>query len=143
MPELVVFRTLVLIGKDFICLVCFFKFNFRFLVVRIQIRVILFCKFPVSGFYFVIARRFFNAENLKSALNGTDTAAIKAATEKLTEVSYEVFGKIYQQQAQQNGGAAGFDPNAGAAGSGNNGGSNSSNGNDDGVVDADYEVVDN
>ena len=64
MAELIVFRTLVLIGKDFICLVCFFKFNFRFFVVRIQIRVILFCKFPVSGFYFVIARRFFNAENL-------------------------------------------------------------------------------
>lgn len=82
-------------------------------------------------------------ENVKSALNGSDSEAIKAATEKLTEVSYEVFGKIYQQQAQQNGGAAGFDPDAGAAGSGNNGGSNSSNGNDDGVVDADYEVVDN
>ena len=82
-------------------------------------------------------------ENVKSALNGSDSEAIKAATEKLTEVSYEVFGKIYQQQAQQNGGAAGFDPNAGAAGSGNNGGRNSSNGNDDGVVDADYEVVDN
>ena len=82
-------------------------------------------------------------ENVKSALNGSDSEAIKAATEKLTEVSYEVFGKIYQQQAQQNGGAAGFDPNAGAAGSGNNGGSNSSNDNDDGVVDADYEVVDN
>ena len=82
-------------------------------------------------------------ENVKSALNGSDSEAIKAATEKLTEVSYEVFGKIYQQQAQQNGVAAGFDPNAGAAGSGNNGGSNSSNGNDDGVVDADYEVVDN
>ena len=82
-------------------------------------------------------------ENVKSALNGSDSEAIKAATEKLTEVSYEVFGKIYQQQAQQNGGAAGFDPNAGAAGSGNNSGSNSSNGNDDGVVDADYEVVDN
>ena len=82
-------------------------------------------------------------ENVKSALNGSDSEAIKVATEKLTEVSYEVFGKIYQQQAQQNGGAAGFDPNAGAAGSGNNGGSNSSNGNDDGVVDADYEVVDN
>ncbi len=80
-------------------------------------------------------------ENVKSALNGSDSEAIKAATEKLTEVSYEVFGKIYQQQAQQNGGAAGFDPNAGAAGSGNNGGS--SNGSDDGVVDADYEVVDN
>ena len=82
-------------------------------------------------------------ENVKSALNGSDSEAIKVATEKLTEGSYEVFGKIYQQQAQQNGGAAGFDPNAGAAGSGNNGGSNSSNGNDDGVVDADYEVVDN
>ena len=82
-------------------------------------------------------------ENVKSALNGSDSEAIKAATEKLTEVSYEVFGKIYQQQAQQNGGAAGFDPNAGAAGSGNNGGSNSSNGSDDGVVDADYDVVDN
>ena len=82
-------------------------------------------------------------ENVRSALNGSDSEAIKAATEKLTEVSYEVFGKIYQQQAQQNGGAAGFDPNAGAAGSGNNGGSNGSNGNDDGVVDADYEVVDN
>ena len=82
-------------------------------------------------------------ENVKAALNGSDSEAIKAATEKLTEVSYEVFGKIYQQQAQQNGGAAGFDPNAGAAGSGNNGGSNSSNGSDDGVVDADYEVVDN
>ena len=54
-------------------------------------------------------------ENVKSALNGSDSEAIKAATEKLTEVSYEVFGKIYQQQAQQNGGAAGFDPNAGAA----------------------------
>lgn len=36
MPELVVFRTLVLIGKDFICFVCFFKFNLRFFVVRIQ-----------------------------------------------------------------------------------------------------------
>ena len=82
-------------------------------------------------------------ENVKSALNGSDSEAIKAATEKLTEVSYEGFGKIYQQQAQQTGGAAGVDPPAGAAGRGNNGGSNSSNGNDDGVVDADYEVVDN
>lgn len=45
MAELIVFRTLVLIGKDFIGLVCFFKFNFRFFVVRIQIRVILFASF--------------------------------------------------------------------------------------------------
>lgn len=80
-------------------------------------------------------------ENLKNALAGNDTAAIKAATEKLTEVSYDVFGKVYQQQAAQNGGAqngAGFDPNA--AGQAGNGGA--SHGGDDGVVDADYEVVD-
>ena len=76
-------------------------------------------------------------ENLKSALNGTDTAAIKAATEKLTEVSYDVFGRVYQQEAAQNGGnpGGGFNPgdmvgNAGAKKD------------DDGVVDADYEVVD-
>ncbi len=81
-------------------------------------------------------------ENLKNALSGTDTAAIKAATEKLTEVSYDVFGKVYQQQAAQNGGAqngAGFDPNMAGHQAGNSG---ASHGGDDGVVDADYEVVD-
>jgi len=72
-------------------------------------------------------------ENVKQALNGTDSAAIKAASEKLTEVSYDVFGKIYQQASQQQGGA-GFDPGAqqGSAGSAH----------DDNVVDAEYEVVD-
>ena len=79
-------------------------------------------------------------ENVKSALNGSDSEAIKAATEKLTEVSYEVFGKIYQQQAQQNGGAAGFDPNPGAEQSQTSGGADPGNGN---TYDADYEVVDN
>ena len=72
---------------------------------------------------------------VQEALKGTDTAAIKAASEKLTEVSYEVFGKIYrqaQQEAAANGGA-GFDPNAA------NGGAQQG---DDTVVDADYEVVD-
>ena len=72
---------------------------------------------------------------VQEALKGTDTAAIKAASEKLTEVSYEVFGKIYQQAQQEaaaNGGA-GFDPNA-ANGSAQHG--------DDNVVDAEYEVVD-
>ena len=73
-------------------------------------------------------------ENVKNALAGTDSAAIKAAGEKLTEVSYEVFGKIYQQTAQQNTDAgAGFDPSQ-AAGESHDG--------DDNVVDADYEVVD-
>ena len=76
-------------------------------------------------------------ENLKTALNGTDTAAIKAATEKLTEVSYDVFGRVYQQEAAQNGGnpGGGFNP-------GDMGGNAGTKKNDDGVVDADYEVVD-
>ena len=82
-------------------------------------------------------------ETLKKARESNDAGQIKTAMEGFSDKVYQIFGKIYQQQAQQNGGAAGFDPNAGAAGSGNNGGSNSSNGNDDGVVDADYEVVDN
>lgn len=69
---------------------------------------------------------------VRRTLEGADTAAIKAATEKLTEVSYEVFGKIYQQNAQQPG--AGFDPNAAAGGAGQP--------HDDNVVDAEYEVVD-
>ncbi|OQB23323.1 MAG: Chaperone protein DnaK [Firmicutes bacterium ADurb.Bin182] len=63
---------------------------------------------------------------VKKALEGTDSAAIKAATEKLTEVSYDVFGKIYQQQGQPQGSP------------GQGGGAK----NNDNVVDADYEVVD-
>ena len=73
---------------------------------------------------------------MQDALKGNDTAAIKAASEKLTEVSYEVFGKIYQQTQQEaaaNGGA-GFDPNAANGGNAQQGGDN--------VVDAEYEVVD-
>lgn len=69
--------------------------------------------------------------NVRKALEGTDSAAIKAASEKLTEVSYEAFGKIYQQQA----GSAHPGPEAGA----NSGGGAP---HDDNVVDAEYEVVD-
>ena len=70
--------------------------------------------------------------SVKKAMEGTDSAAIKTASDKLTEVSYDVFGKIYQQ-TQQNPGA-GFNADAGAnAGSAPH---------DDNVVDADYEVVD-
>ena len=71
--------------------------------------------------------------NLKQARGTNDVAQIKAAEEQLTKVSYEVFGKIYQQQAQQGqpqGGAAGAD--TGAAGAGN-----------DGTVETDYQVHDN
>ncbi|NLI61093.1 MAG: molecular chaperone DnaK, partial [Clostridiales bacterium] len=40
---------------------------------------------------------------VKKALEGNNTDEIKAASEKLAQVSQEVFGKIYQQQAQQAG----------------------------------------
>ena len=70
-------------------------------------------------------------EAVKTALNGTDIEAIKTASEKLTEVSYEVFGKIYQQNAQ-----AGAQPGPDAS----NGAQQSAP--EDNVVDAEYEVVD-
>ena len=67
--------------------------------------------------------------DLKKALEGQDIGMIKTASESLTNASYEVFGKAYQQeQAQQQGaagGATGQEPPK-----------------DDNVVDADYEVVD-
>ena len=71
---------------------------------------------------------------VKKAQEGGDLEAIKAATEKLAQVSYDAFGKVYQaeaaaQQAAQ--GQAGGNPGAGGQQPG-----------DDGVVDADYEVVD-
>ncbi len=72
--------------------------------------------------------------DLKKTLEGGDTDMIKTATEHLTEVSYRVFGKVYEQAAQQQqqqyeGGEAQQDAGA------------QSEPQDD-VVDADYEVVD-
>ncbi len=49
-------------------------------------------------------------EKVKEALKGTDTEAIKAATESLTKVFYEISAKMYQQANPE----AGMDPNAGA-----------------------------
>ncbi len=73
--------------------------------------------------------------DVKKTLEGGDIEMIKTATEKLTEVSYSVFGKVYEQ-AQQQAGGAGYDPNAQGGYSSDNGQSK------DDVVDADYEVVD-
>lgn len=64
----------------------------------------------------------------KKALEGDQSDAIKSASEKLAQVSQEIFGKIYQQQAQEAGGA--------------DGGFDAEGEQDDNVVDADYEVVD-
>ena len=60
---------------------------------------------------------------------GTDTDAIKAATEALQNKFYEVSQKVYQQNPQ---GAQGFDPNAQAGGTADNGG----------AYEGDYTVVD-
>ncbi len=70
--------------------------------------------------------------NVEAALNelkeknkGNDVEAIKAATDNLQKAFYAVSEKLYQQSAPQG------DPNGGYSAP-----------NDDGVVDADYEVVD-
>ena len=72
-------------------------------------------------------------QNLKTALTGTDTAAIKAATEELTQAFYKISEKLYQAQGGQPG--AGFDPSqAGGQQQGGQGGQD--------YYDADYTVVD-
>ncbi len=73
---------------------------------------------------------------LKDTLKGTDTQAIKNATEELTKAFYAVSEKLYSQQ----GGQAGPGPDMGGAAGGPTG--SAGNGGDDNVVDADYEVVD-
>ena len=74
-------------------------------------------------------------DKVKEALKGTDTDAIKAASEALTQKFYSISEKLYQQ-ANPNGGAqagTGFDPSQaqGQAPGGEN------------VYDADYREVDN
>jgi len=68
-------------------------------------------------------------DKVKDALKGTDTQAIKNATEELTKAFYAVSEKLYSQ--------AGPGPDMGGAGFG--GGQDQGG---DNVVDADYEVVD-
>jgi len=66
-------------------------------------------------------------DKLKETLKGQDTAAIKAATDELTQAFYAVSEKLYQQANPQGGPQAGPDP-AGAQ--------------DAQYYDADYQVVD-
>ncbi len=68
---------------------------------------------------------------VKAIKDGDDLEAIKAATEKLATVSQEIFGRVYQEQAAQ---AQAAQSEAGAEGE--------TAAEDDNVVDADYEVVD-
>ena len=76
---------------------------------------------------------------LKQALTGTDTAAIKAATEELTQAFYKISEKLYQQAGGPQG--AGFDPSqAGGFNGGAQPGQNPQDGQN--YYDADYTVVD-
>ncbi|SDY46471.1 molecular chaperone DnaK [Geodermatophilus africanus] len=76
---------------------------------------------------------------LRSALGGSDIAAIKAAQEKVARVSQEVGGALYAQQAEAGAGAAGA-PGAGAGDAGTPGGATGATASDDDVVDA--EIID-
>ena len=71
-------------------------------------------------------------QSLKSALTGTDSAAIKTATEELKQVFYKISEKMYQAQGGQPG--AGFDPSQAGQNPGGQGGQD--------YYDADYTVVD-
>ena len=74
---------------------------------------------------------------LKSALTGTDSAAIKAATDDLTQTFYKISEKMYQAAgAAQGAQGQGFDPTQAAQG-----GAQGSQGGQD-YYDADYTVVD-
>ena len=69
-------------------------------------------------------------DSVKKALEGTDTEAIKQATEKLTTAFYAISEKLYAQAQEQ----AGANPNANSEGP-----KTDENGN---VYDADYKVED-
>ncbi len=65
-------------------------------------------------------------EKLKQENKGNNVEAIKAATEEVQKAFYAVSEKLYQQQAPQGNPTGGYNPGAAA---------------DDGVVDADFEEV--
>ena len=75
---------------------------------------------------------------LRSALGGSDIAAIKAAQEKVARVSQEVGGALYAQQAETGAAGAGTDGDAGTPGGTT--GTTGATASDDDVVDA--EIID-
>ena len=85
---------------------------------------------PIQGYAIIVEGAL---GKLKETLKGTDTQAIKNATEELTKAFYAVSEKLYGQQ----GGQAG-QPGPDMGGQAQQGGASA--GPD--VVDADYEVVD-
>jgi molecular chaperone DnaK len=85
-------------------------------------------------------------EDLQKAIDAEDVEGMKTKMEALTNAFYPISTRIYQeaQAAQGGAGPQGFDPgNMGGMGfDPNNMGGGASHVNDDGTVDADYEVVD-
>ena len=79
------------------------------------------------------------ADKLKEALKGTDTDAIKKATEELQTPLYDMSAAAYQQ-AQAAGGAAGAQPGA-DAGAGASAGAAESGSKEEDVVDAEFTDV--
>ena len=74
-------------------------------------------------------------QELKEASAGDDAAAIKTASEKLSSLLHEVSSKLYEQVRQeQQAGGEGQAPGGGASDQGTQ--------EQEDVVDADYEVVD-
>jgi molecular chaperone DnaK len=73
-------------------------------------------------------------ENVKSVMQGDDTAAIKAAIEALTTASHKLAELMYAQASQEA-------PDGAAAGAGAAGAEAKKDDGDDDVVDADYEEV--
>jgi len=82
-------------------------------------------------------------EKVKTALSGTETPVIKEAVDELEKAFYAVSEKLYSQAAPQDG-APGPDFTGAGFGGGTDGfgGSTPGGHSDDGVYDADYEVVD-
>ena len=77
-------------------------------------------------------------EKVKEALKGTDSEAIKSASEALTQAFYKVSEKMYQQANPQGAQGAGFNPEDFAQGAqGAQGGAQNDN-----VYEADYREVD-
>ncbi len=82
-------------------------------------------------------------ENTRKAVKDGDTAAIKKAIDSLTQASYKISEAMYQQASSQQSTASQTGPSGGAAGStGAEGSAGSGSGNEEDVVDAEYEVVD-
>ena len=81
--------------------------------------------------------------NVKEALKGTDNDKIKAASEALTKVFYDISAKIYQQNPDAAGGPNPGPDFGGGAGADGFGGENAgADAGQDNVYDADYKVVD-